>query len=102
MSCNVYVEQDPTHTSLSRPACTKHGLILGGYTTHAIADIVALEHLAQGGFARGDRVKLGKGKTLWEIVEFGTWPNGGKYAALRAVEGYANTTATIGRLVAAS
>lgn len=48
-SCNVYVEPDPIHRSLSRPVCTEHGLIWGGYTMHVLAEKIAEEHLEQAG-----------------------------------------------------
>jgi hypothetical protein len=49
--------------------------------------------------AVGDLVRVGRGKVEWTIKAFGIWPTSGEpYADLAAVEGYANTTATLDRL----
>ncbi len=45
-----------------------------------------------------DIVRIGKGKTLWQVEGFDVFADGKSYVFLRALTGYANTSATPDRL----
>lgn len=57
--------------------------------------------MAEHGFEIGDHVMVGKGTTVWTIVQF--WnPHGEQLVSLSPVEGYAGTTVAVSRLRAVS
>lgn len=61
------------------------------------AELAAVQDRANhGGFALGDRVRVGRGKTEWTIDRF--WGNNDELASLEPVHGYSGTSVLVSRL----